>query len=118
MTKLLGIYAVRQLVALLPLSESGVIINIVSPGLCYTDLDRHAPFLPKLAMGVMRMLLARTAEEGSRNILQAVFAGPESHGSYRSECQVKEYFPPFPFCPSPCSIRTGTERRTCFISGR
>jgi hypothetical protein len=39
----------------------------------------------------MRKLLARTAEEGSRNLLQAAFAGPESHGTYCSECKVKEY---------------------------
>ena len=62
----------------------------MSPGLCYSDLDRNAPFIPKLAMAVMRKLLARSAEEGSRNILHAAFAGPESHGTYCSECQVKE----------------------------
>lgn len=42
-TKLLEIYAVRELASLLPVSESGVIINTVSPGLCYSDLDRNAP---------------------------------------------------------------------------
>ncbi len=89
-TKLLEIYAVRQLASLLPVSESGVIINAANPGLCYSDLDRNASFIPKLMMAAMRKLLARTAEEGSRNLLQAAFAGPDSHGSYCSECQVKE----------------------------
>jgi len=45
-------------------------------------------------MAVMRKLLARTAEEGSRNILQAVFAGPNSHGTYCSECQIKDHMVP------------------------
>jgi len=35
-------------------------------------------------------LLARTSEEGSRNLLQAVFAGPDSHGKFCSECQIKD----------------------------
>jgi len=93
MTKQLEVYAVRQLASLLPLSKSSVIINIVSPGLCYSDLDRNASFILKLAMATMRKLLARTSEEGSRNLLQAVFAGPDSHGKFCSECQIKEYVP-------------------------
>jgi len=89
-TKQLEVYAVRQLASLLPMSKSGVVINIVSPGLCYSDLDRNASFIPKLAMATMRKLLARTSEEGSRNLLQAVFAGPDSHGKFSSECQIKD----------------------------
>lgn len=89
-TKLLEVYAVRQLASLLPVSEHGVIVNAVSPGLCYSELDRNAGTGTKLILSVMRKLLARTAEEGSRNLLQAAFAGPESHGTYCSECQVKE----------------------------
>ncbi|KAF7557022.1 hypothetical protein G7046_g6152 [Stylonectria norvegica] len=89
-TKLLEIYTVRQLAALLPLSDSGVIINAVSPGLCYSELDRNGAFAQRLAMAAMRKVLARTAEEGSRNIVTAAFSGPESHGSYCSECQVKD----------------------------
>jgi len=91
MTKLLEIFAVRQLASVLPASESGVIINTVNPGLCYSDLDRNGSFGSRMAMATMRKVLARTAEEGSRNLLQAAFAGPESHGAYCSECQIKEY---------------------------
>jgi hypothetical protein len=90
-TKLLEIYVVRQLASLLPVSEFGVIVNAVNPGLCYSELDRNVGTMPKLGIAVLRGLLARTAEEGSRNLLQAAFAGPESHGAYCSECQVKEY---------------------------
>lgn len=96
-TKLLEIYAVRQLASLLPVSRSGVVVNVVSPGFCYSELDRNVGTIPRMGIAVMRKLLARTAEEGSRNLLQAAFAGPESHGAYCSECQVKEYVSPF-FC--------------------
>lgn len=90
-TKLLEIYAVRQLASILPASEFGVIVNAVNPGLCYSELDRNAGMTTRLGLAVMRKLLARTAEAGSRNLLQAAFAGLESHGAYCSECQVKEY---------------------------
>jgi len=72
--------------------------------------------MPKLGIAVVRKLLARTAEEGSRNLLQAAFAAPESHGAYCSECQVKEYaFCLLPLChlplllsrlPSPGTVNT------------
>lgn len=99
-TKLLQIYAVRQLASLLPVSECGVIINAVNPGACHSDLDRNTAGIAKLAMAAAKTLIARTAEEGSRNLLQAAFAGPESHGAYCSECRVKEYvvFLLGPFC--------------------
>ncbi|CAK7214753.1 hypothetical protein SCUCBS95973_002241 [Sporothrix curviconia] len=88
-TKLLQIYAVRQLALLLPVAASGVVINAVSPGLCYTDLDRNASPPAKVVLAIMRKMLARTAEEGSRTLLHAALAGPDSHGAYCSECRVK-----------------------------
>lgn len=99
-TKLLEVYAVRQLASLLPVSEHGVIINAVSPGLCYSELGRNAGTGARMLLAVMRKLLARTSEEGSRNLLQAAFVGPEGHGTYCSECQVKEYALP-PSSPLP-----------------
>lgn len=92
-SKLLQIYAVRQLASLLPVNSStsgGVIINAVSPGLCYTELDRNASGPSKIAVATLRKLLARTAEEGSRTLLQAAMAGADSHGAYCSECRVKK----------------------------
>ncbi|KAM0553994.1 hypothetical protein ACHAPJ_007069 [Fusarium lateritium] len=89
-TKLLQIYAIRELASRLPVAESGVIVNLVNPGLCYSNLDRNAPLMIKTGLAVMRLLLARSTEKGSRNFLHAAFAGPDSHGAYCSECQVKE----------------------------
>ncbi|KAF5004846.1 hypothetical protein FDECE_8690 [Fusarium decemcellulare] len=38
--------------------------------------------------------LGRTAEQGSRTLLHAAFAGQESHGAYLSDCQIKEHTMP------------------------
>jgi hypothetical protein len=73
-----------------PTSETGVTINCVSPGLCITDLSRNAPFVFWLYLTIMRLLVGRTAEEGSRTLLHAIVAGKESHGKLLSECEIKE----------------------------
>ncbi|CAI6261040.1 unnamed protein product [Periconia digitata] len=89
-TKLLEIYAVRKLASLLSVSVSSVTINAVNPGLCYSELDRNGSFSVRLLLKIMRALLARSAEEGSRNLVQAAFASTEAHGTYFSECRIKE----------------------------
>jgi hypothetical protein len=73
-----------------PTSETGVTINFVSPGLCSTELARNAPFVFWLYITILRRLVGRTAEQGSRTLLHAVVAGKESHGKYLSECEIKE----------------------------
>jgi len=90
-SKLLELYAVRQLALLRPSSETGVIINFLNPGLCKTELSRNVSLVIWMMIGIMRTLLGRTAEEGSRTLLHAAVAGRESHGKYVSECQIREY---------------------------
>jgi hypothetical protein len=41
-------------------------------------------------IAVMRFLVGRTAEQGSRTLLHAAVAGKESHGTYVSECEIRE----------------------------
>ena len=89
-SKLLEIYAVRALAARLPVANSGVIINVVNPGLCTTDLTRELGWLRWLAIEMIRLLAARSAEKGSRTLLHASVAGEESHGKYCSDCEIKE----------------------------
>ncbi|KAF2651111.1 NAD(P)-binding protein [Lophiostoma macrostomum CBS 122681] len=93
-TKLMQIYAVRELAALLPDDESGVVIDMVSPGLVYTDLDRHGSLATKLSLKVMRAFMGRTADVACRTVLHGVSAGREAHGKYLSECLIKEDFVP------------------------
>lgn len=69
--------------------KPSVIVNTLEPGLCHTDLTRHAEGITAAIMGLMRYLLAWTAEEGSRNLVLAINAGPESHGVMMSGGRIK-----------------------------
>lgn len=90
MSKLLQFYVVRQLASLWPSSDTGVIINYLSPGLCRTELSRHVSFQMWMVIAIMRFFFARTAEMGSRILLYAAVAGKEAHGKYLSECEIRE----------------------------
>jgi hypothetical protein len=73
-----------------PTSKTNVTINMVSPGICNTGLARDTRWLIRLGQGVIRTAVARTAEEGSRTILHALFTGEDTHGKHLSGCKVKE----------------------------
>lgn len=90
LTKQLQIYAVRELARLVPVSESGVVISTLNPGMCSTEIQRHSRLAGKLAMGLVGLFVGRTAEEGSRTLVHAAVAGPETHGKYLSDCEDKE----------------------------
>ncbi|KAK9489384.1 hypothetical protein V1508DRAFT_61248 [Lipomyces doorenjongii] len=80
----------------LPVSGSGVVINLLDPGLCKTELIPNLGPVYKSAVKLLRFFLARTSEEGSRNLLHAAMSGEESRGKYLSQCDIKEHwFAPF-----------------------
>ncbi|KAF1816377.1 NAD(P)-binding protein [Eremomyces bilateralis CBS 781.70] len=89
-SKLLLLYAMREFASLHPYRETGVAINYVNPGLCNTELSRNAGWVQWLIIAIVRTLLARSAEVGSRNLLYAAVAGKYSNGKYISACEVKE----------------------------
>lgn len=94
-TKLAETLAVRHLAReLVPADKTGVIINLVCPGLCVTNLARNAPqdFTEKLRE--MHANFGRTAEDGSRTLLHGVVAGVESHGKLLHSCEDGEYVSP------------------------
>lgn len=74
------------------LSERGsaVTMNYVNPGMCKTELSRNVGPLLRIVFVTVQFFLARTAEMGSRTLLHAAFAGPESHGKYVSACEIQE----------------------------
>lgn len=86
--------AVRQFAALCPIERTGVVVNMVAPGLCSTGLGRDARTFTKIMHGTVRAIMARTAEEGSRTILHGLVAGERSHGKLLSGCEIKEYWVP------------------------
>lgn len=83
-SKLLEILVIRQIAS--KLEGSGVIINMLNPGLCHSELARDGG----LFLTFMKFLLARTTEVGSRTLVAAAVAGPESHGKYMTDAQIND----------------------------
>ena len=77
-SKLLEVLVVRELAPLL--TGSGVILNMLCPGLCHSELTREVR--SSWRWWAYKLLLARSAEQGSRTLVAAASAGPESHGAY------------------------------------
>ncbi|PHH92378.1 hypothetical protein CDD83_7660 [Cordyceps sp. RAO-2017] len=84
-SKLLQIFAVREMASRTD-SPYPVTINCLNPGFCHSELAREAGWY----LYIMGILLARSTEVGSRTILAAAEAGPETHGKYMSESVVIE----------------------------
>ncbi|KAJ9254575.1 hypothetical protein DTO195F2_6560 [Paecilomyces variotii] len=79
LSKLLEIFTIRYLAALVAVSCCGVVLNTVSPELCKTDLSRNAT--PEFCENFQAQLdwYGRTVEDGSWTLLYAAVAGWESH---------------------------------------
>ena len=90
MSKLLQIFACRQRASLAPASRTGVVINLVSPGLCKTGLVRYSDPGTKFQLSVSTAIMGRSAEWGSRNLLYGIAVGDESHGKYITYCEMRE----------------------------
>lgn len=89
-TKLMQVFVVREMAARVLQSQSAggadntkplppVIINCTNPGLCKSELARE---LDGLQVRAAKFLLARTAEEGSRNLIAGAVGGVDTHGQY------------------------------------
>ncbi|KAI2470635.1 short chain dehydrogenase [Annulohypoxylon bovei var. microspora] len=88
-TKLLVVLIARELARQLSLSGGrDVIINFLDTGLCKTNLFREEVFPMSWALAIAMFLVGRTCEMGSRVILWAALAGPETHGKYIEDCHV------------------------------
>jgi NAD(P)-dependent dehydrogenase (short-subunit alcohol dehydrogenase family) len=84
-SKLLEVFAVRSIVARHDPSTYPVTINTVNPGLCHSELGRD---FPTFGFWLIKLLLARSTEVGSRTLVHAATQGPESHGQYMSDCDI------------------------------
>lgn len=69
-----------------------VVVNYVNPGLCHSNLLRELP----TPTYIIKTILARTAEVGSRTLVHAACAGRESHGQYLSDSEIRA--PPYILC--------------------
>jgi NAD(P)-dependent dehydrogenase (short-subunit alcohol dehydrogenase family) len=90
LSKLLEVLLVQELAGLVRGSE--VIVNMINPGLCHSQLGREIGW----QLTLMKMVLARTTEVGSRTLVAGATAGLESHGSYMTDGHVENSaFSPF-----------------------
>lgn len=80
-SKLLEILAIRQLAP--KLQDSGVTLNYLTPGLCHSEIGRDGG--GGFTAWLVKAVLARTTEVGSRTLVTAGAAGKESHGKYMTD---------------------------------
>lgn len=93
MSKLLLLFGVREFAKRNPVSEkSPVIISILTPGFCKSNIFRDGDFTDKI-FGVMANLIGRTTEVGSRTLVHAAspIHGREEHGEFLWDCEPTQY---------------------------
>jgi len=90
-SKLLNVFFVRSLAKRMK-PVVPVAVNAVNPGLCDTSLRRNVPFPLSAIFELFILLIARTAEYGSRTLTHAALWGTkeELHGKYLNKCFVEE----------------------------
>ncbi|OIW29654.1 short-chain dehydrogenase/reductase-like protein [Coniochaeta ligniaria NRRL 30616] len=90
-SKLLVTMIARELATHLASSPSNpVVLNIVTPGFCKSQIFRNLPFPGKLGISAVLAVIGRTTEVGSRTLVSAAAAGRETHGKYLDSCVVTE----------------------------
>lgn len=88
LSKLLVVYAVRELAERGAASKRGlIIVNTPNPSFCKSNLAQESA--GSAAFKVGERLLARSTEEGSRALVHGLFAGEESNGQYLTNCHVE-----------------------------
>lgn len=89
-SKQLEVFYVIQLARALDQSKEkpAIILNMLNPGLCWSNFfGNDGPV--SWIMTTLLTLIARQTEVGSRTLVAAAVAGPESHGQYMSDGVVK-----------------------------
>ncbi|KAH7919219.1 NAD(P)-binding protein [Leucogyrophana mollusca] len=93
LSKLLEIMFVRELCAHLP-DPTPVTVCAANPGFCYSSLAREteSKVIEKYGFLLLRRLLARSTEMGSRTLVHPAVAPDERsrHGRYLSACKITE----------------------------
>jgi NAD(P)-dependent dehydrogenase (short-subunit alcohol dehydrogenase family) len=92
-SKLLEVLFVRALAEKMntgPHASERVILNMVNPGLCHSSLMRNTKGIMGLIVQLLKLILARSTELGSRTLVTSAAGGSETHGKYMSDCEVKD----------------------------
>ena len=69
--------------------KGDVVINMVNPGFCDSELFKD----PSMPFKMQMKIMGRSAEEGSRALVDAVARGRDSNGQYLSDCKVARVSP-------------------------
>jgi len=76
------------------LRDKTLIVNAVNPGFCHSELARHVTGLRAWTMWLWKIILARTTEQGSRQLIWACIGGKDNieqlRGAYISAMEVRE----------------------------
>lgn len=87
MSKVLEILYGRELgIRMTESKKPPVILTMVDPGLCHSELAREAGW----GLYFFKLLFARTTEAGSRTLVAGVTAGADAHGQYMSSSEIAE----------------------------
>ncbi|RHZ57469.1 putative short-chain dehydrogenase/reductase family protein [Aspergillus thermomutatus] len=81
-SKLLQVLVLREMAE--RMRDDAVVVNMLNPGLCHSQLGREAG----IGLALMKMVMARTTEVGSRTLVAGAAAGEESHGAYMTDGKV------------------------------
>lgn len=95
LSKLLEVFGVRSIAEQSPADKFPVTVNCLNPGLCQSELGRDSN---SFMFWLIKLLLARSTEVGSRTVFHAGAQGVESHGQYLSDCDIAS---PAPLVLSP-----------------
>lgn len=85
-SKLLEVLYCRSLADAISRSpkKPAIILNFLNPGFCHSELYRGGT----MGIKIMLKILARSTEEGSRTLVNAVEGGKDTHGEYLSDCKI------------------------------
>ena len=76
------------------LHDKPIVVNAVNPGFCHSELTRNRAGIGAWFTWFMKILLARSTEQGSRQLIWACIGGKENidqlRGAYISSMRVKE----------------------------
>jgi len=101
-SKLLVLFAVRELAARLKASEKSlVIVSTPNPSYCKSGLLRESV---SFGSRMSEKILARSTEEGSRALVHGIMAGVDSHGQYLTNCHNQQWVYSFPICRSIANV--------------
>ena len=87
LSKLLVLMVWQEMAA--QMGQTKVIVNVVEPGLCQSNLFREDGVLDGFMPRMMMRLLARSTDQGARVLVNATLSGEETHGKYMANYDLR-----------------------------